>query len=111
MAFETIVVAFSTAQQATSAIHALRALGIPPGDIKRHPVEPITEVGAKEASAPEGGIWEWFFGRQILAQDTATYEQAIKNGGTMVSVRVIGDEVDRVIELLNSFAPLNLESL
>jgi len=29
----------------------------------------------------------------------------------MVSIRVIGDEVDRVTELLNSFAPLNLESL
>jgi len=63
MAFETIVVAFSTAQQATSAIHALRAFGIPASDIKRHPTEPVTKLGAKEASAPEGGIWEWFFSR------------------------------------------------
>lgn len=111
MAFETLVVAFSTPQQATSAIHALRAFGIPAGDVKRHPTEPIAAAEAKEAAVPEGGIWEWLFGRQIPAQETATYEQAIKNGGTVVSVRVIGDEVDRVTDLLSSFEPVGLERL
>lgn len=109
MAFETIVVAFATGPQATSAIRAVRTLGVPASDIRRHPADLGDAETARAAVEQESGIWKWLFGRQVSASESDVYEEAVKSGGIVVSISVIEEEVERIKNLLSDFGPLSLQ--
>jgi hypothetical protein len=112
MPYETIIVAFDSAARATAAIHAVRKLGVPASDIKRHPADEnsVADAAAAVVSAPtEPGFWSWLFGRDAEERQVKLYQQALQRGGTVVSVRVLEDEAERVRELIEAFAPLDLK--
>ena len=109
MAFETLVVAFASAKEATSAIRAVRACGVPANDIRRHPAELGDTEAAKAAVEQDSGIWKWIFGRHISPAESAVYEKAVQSGGTIVSVRIMEEELDRIRGILEEFCPLSLE--
>lgn len=108
MAFQTIIVAFSDPKQATSAVHAVRKLGIPASKIRRHPADAGDAEAARIAIEQESRIWEWLFGRQVKPDDTRLYERAVASGATLISVSVIEEEAERVHDILESFEPLRI---
>ncbi len=112
MAYETIVVAFDNASRATAAVQAVRQLGIPSGDIKRHPIEAGSVVDAATVPALEfssKGFWAWLFDRDAEERQIKLYEQALQKGGTIISIRVLDDEAGRVMSVLDAHYPLDLK--
>jgi hypothetical protein len=112
MAYETIIVAYEDAGAANDAVRALRRLGIPASDIRRHPVDPkgIEDVAAApEIHAPETGFWAWLFGPELEGAQLAIYRRALDRGGTILSVRVMEDTAAEVRAVLDRFGPLDLK--
>ena len=112
MSYETIVVAFDSAGRATAAIRDLRRMGVPAGDIRRHPADADTVDDVAEAVAAatsEGaGFWAWLFGESGEHRQVRLYQAALERGGTVLSVRVMEDEAVRVRAALAAHAPLDL---
>ena len=112
MAYTTIIVAFDNAARASAAVRALRDLGVPAGDIKRHPVEAgsAAEVAAVSVMEPSTkGFWAWLFDRDAEEHQIALYQQALQKGGTILSIRVLDDEAGHVSNVIQSFGPLDLK--
>ena len=111
MEFETIIVAYDRPERASAAIAALRLLGIPPGDIKRHPVSSgsIEEVAVAPEAPTGNGFFGWLFGRNTVAHRVALYKKALEAGGTVISVTVRADETHVVHKHLQDFGPMDWE--
>ena len=110
MPYETLIVAYDTADQASDAVRAIRRLGIPASDIKRHPVDAtsIEDVAAAPEEAGGGGLWSWLFGSNAVEDRIAVYKKALDRGGTVISVRVIEDEVESVRVTLDQYGPVDV---
>lgn len=113
LAYETIIVAYETLEAADDAIRALRRLGVPAHDIRRHPVGADADQVAPvpEAKAPEPGFWRWLFGGELDRARLNGYERALRRGGTIISVRVMEEEAGQVTTLLHRFGPLEIQDL
>jgi hypothetical protein len=111
MPYETLIVAYDSNDKATAAVKALRRIGVPARDIKRHPVsEDSSEDVAAAPEPPTGkGFFAWLFGNDVVEARIKLYQKALEAGGTVISVSIIGDEADRVRRLLKGFEPLDLE--
>ena len=112
MAYETIIVAYDSIEAANEAVRAIRRMGVPASDIRRHPVDPkgIEEVAAvPEIKAPEMGFWDWLLGREMEQRQLAIYRRALDQGGTILSVQVMEDTAKEVRAALDRFGPLDLK--
>jgi len=112
MSFETIIVAFDDAAKATAAIQDVRRMGVPANAIKRHPAEAGTaaQLAAAAVNDPaRPGFWSWMFGREAEERQIRLYQGALRSGGTVVSLRVLADEAQRVREVLEIHGPLDLK--
>ncbi|WP_158743675.1 hypothetical protein [Acidisphaera sp. L21] len=108
MAYETIIVAYDSGKRANNAVRALREMGVPASDIRRHPVDQSSLEDVAAAPAEQSGLWTWLFGEEAEGARLATYKKAVQRGGTVLSVRVMEDEAGQVQTVLNSFEPLDL---
>ncbi|MBE7213319.1 MAG: hypothetical protein INR65_20075 [Gluconacetobacter diazotrophicus] len=118
MSYETIIVAFDDAARATAAIEALHDLGIPWSQIRRHPaaVDLLGHAKRDHAAATalrptQPGFWRWLFGGDAEARQIRLYQRAIEHGGTVVSIHVLPDELQRVRDVVDGFGPLDLHGL
>ena len=111
MSYETIIVAYESNDRATAAVRALRRIGIPPSDIKRHPAsaDSLEDVAAAPEPPTGKGFFHWLFGKETVNDRIQLYKKALDAGGTVLSVQVIMDEVHRVRAMLREFGPLDLE--
>lgn len=111
MSYDTIIVAFDSTPLATAAIQAVRRMGVPAHDIKRHPADSTTVDDVAAAVAEETGpsFWSWLFGRDAEQRQVKLYQSALSRGGTVVSVRVLEDEAANVRETLACYGPLDLK--
>jgi len=111
MPYETLIVAYERTANASAAIVALRRIGVPSSDIKRHPVssESLEEVAMAPEPATGAGFFAWLFGQDAVAARIELYRKALDAGGTVISVRVMTDEVNTVHQLLQEFGPLDWE--
>ncbi len=98
MAYETLIVAYDRSDRATEAVRAIRRLGVPSADIKRHPVDAgsIADIAAAPDEAAGSGIWGWLFGRDEAEERLGLYKTILDRGGTVISLRVMEDEADRM---------------
>lgn len=111
MEHETIIVAYDRPERASAAIAALRQLGMPPEDVKRHPVSSgaIEEVAIAPEPSTGSGFFGWLFGRDTVAHRVALYKKALEAGGTVISVTVTADEMHTAHKLLQEFGPMDWE--
>jgi uncharacterized protein (TIGR02271 family) len=99
----TVVAVYETAAQAAAAVRDLQAAHILPDAISQH-TKTVTTSGT--ASAPhEQGFWASLFG----SEDTSVYDRSVEEGGSVLTVRVPDDGVDRVTSILESHNPIDLD--
>ncbi len=91
MAYETLIVAYDRFDRATEAVRASRLLRVPGADIKRHPVDAASI--ADIAAAPDE------------AKRLALHKRALDRGVTVISVRVMEYQADRVRAELGRYGP------
>lgn len=111
MLHETLIVAYQRAENASAAIAALRRLGVPSTDIKRHPISPegIEEVALAPELPSGSGFFAWLFGSDAVAARVELYWKALDAGGTVISVRASTEEVNAVYRVLQEYGPLDWE--
>jgi uncharacterized protein (TIGR02271 family) len=108
MAFETLVAAFDTRDHALAAVNALKAGGFHTDDIS---IVDNTRMAAGKGVTPNDprriGLWQWMFG-DINKYEANVYADTIKEGGTVVSVRVPPDQVAQASGILDLHHPINV---
>lgn len=119
MAQETIVAVFDTAAHAQAAVRDIEAAGIPSTDITQH--ADTTTTGTTTTGTATGmttrreepGFWARLFGMEDedYRQDQMVYDRTLQSGGVVVTVRVsdVGNLADRVMQILESHNPVDIE--
>ena len=102
---QTIVAVYDTTTQAEAAAASLRSEGISEGAISLH-----TEATRAAAPAPvhERGFWAGLLGGEP-DHDTAVYDRSLQSGGTVLTVKVGEAHIDRVMDILESHSPADIE--
>src|SRR5689334_14908427 len=113
MSDETIVAVFETRSAADDAARALEAIGIQPSAIERHSKEqPRTEPAKQRDSQPPSTgffFWDMMFAAATPHRDRPAYDQNIERGATVLAVTVSENEADRVMSVLESRSPVELD--
>ena len=113
MSDETIVAVFESRSAADNAARALEAIGIPGSAIERHSKEqPRTEPAKQPDSLPPSTgffFWDLMFAAATPHQDRSSYDRNIERGATVLAVTVSEDEGDKVMSILESRSPIELD--
>ena len=115
MASETIVAVFDTAAHAEEAIAALEAAGVSSSAIQHYAKISSNTVGNDIETAaeqkPQGGFWAWLTGEEQSAHaaHSTLYDRSIESGGTVVTVVTDDREGERIVSILESHSPIDLE--
>ncbi len=111
---EAIVAVFDTAEHADAAVRDLEAAHVPSSAISRESSAGSmsgsmtgTSTGMARQSR-EPGFWESLFGGEP-DHDTAVYERSVASGSHVVTVRVPGDHVQAVTDILERHHPVDLD--
>ena len=120
MADETIVAIFDTAAHANAAIADLKTAGVPDAAISLHAGTTMTSdatgsaVGgvssgmASTQPAREKGFWSSLFGGETDT-DSAVYDRSLESGSSVVTVRSPDEHVTRLMEILESHNPIDID--
>ena len=111
MAEETIVAVYDTAAHAQSAVADLRAAGVPESAICVQAGNGgMSGTAATPSAAPvrEQGFWAGLFGGEP-DHDTAVYDRSVQSGSTVVTVKVPDQHVDRVMQILETHNPIDID--
>jgi uncharacterized protein (TIGR02271 family) len=106
---ETIAVIYDNAAHVDAAIADLKAAGIPEGAITRH-ADRAASTSTTSAVAPmhEKGFWSSLFGGEP-DHDTTVYDRTMAAGSTVLSVRTPAAHVTKVMEILESHDPVDID--
>jgi uncharacterized protein (TIGR02271 family) len=105
MSEQTIVAVYDKLTDADAAVRDLEAADVPSQAIGRH--EGRTDTTTTTAVREEG-FWARLFGSGP-DHDTSVYDRSIDSGSSVVTVRVSGDQVDRVSSILETHNPIDLD--
>ena len=111
---ETIVAVYDTAAHAEAAVAALKGAGIPADAISLHagpghtPATTTRVTGSTSFEPREQGFWASLFGG-TSDYDTEVYDRSIEAGSAVVSVKTAEAHVDRVLEILESHDPIDID--
>ena len=120
MADETIVAIFDTAAHANAAIADLKTAGVPDAAISLHAGTTMTSdatggaaggtTGGMASTQPgrEKGFWSSLFGGETDT-DSAVYDRSLESGSSVVTVRSPDEHVTRVMEILESHNPIDID--
>ena len=104
---ETIVAVYDTPAHAELAAADLREAGIAESSISLHG---STSTVSTTSAAPvrEEGFWASLFGGEP-ENDTAVYDRSVAGGSTVVTVKASDTHVTRVMEILESHQPIDID--
>ena len=108
MSDETIVAVYDTAAHAEAAVAALRAANVPDNAISTHAGTGSRSATATTAAPREEGFWASLFGGSSDA-DTAVYDRSMASGSTVVTVKVPDSHAARVMDILESQNPIDID--
>jgi stress response protein YsnF len=105
MSHEKVVAVYDTEAHAEAAVKTLKSAGYSANDIS---------VTRNEDDAPtpelsEPGFWQRLFGRNIGLHEAVAYGHTVARGGAVVSVRVPESEAPKVIEVLDTYRPVDVQ--
>jgi|HubBroStandDraft_6_1064221.scaffolds.fasta_scaffold310348_2 uncharacterized protein (TIGR02271 family) len=104
MSHEKVVAVYDTAAHAEAAVKTLKSAGYSANDIS----VTRSEDDAPTAELSEPGFWHHLLGHDIGLHEAAAYGHTVVRGGVVVSVRVPESEVPKVIELLDTYLPVDV---
>ncbi len=108
MAEETIVAVYDTAAHAQAAVSDLRAASVPESAISVQAGGATTGTSTTAAPVREQGFWSSLFGGEP-DHDTSVYDRSVQGGSSVVTVRVPDQHVDRVMQILESHNPVDID--
>jgi uncharacterized protein (TIGR02271 family) len=103
---QTIVAVYDTVTDADAAMRDLEAANVPSGSISRHGRG--SENTTTTAPARDEGFWAKLFGSEP-EHDTSVYDRSIDSGSSVLTVRVPGEQVDCVSQILEIHNPIDLD--
>jgi uncharacterized protein (TIGR02271 family) len=108
---QTIVAVYDTPAHAELAVQDLLQANIPESAIHRHAQEG-SYAGRAASPSPretEGpGFWSSLFGGEP-DHDTTVYDRSVQTGSNAVSVKVADEHVAKVIDILESHSPVDMD--
>jgi uncharacterized protein (TIGR02271 family) len=106
---ETIVAVYDTPAHAELAIQDIIAAGVPESAISRH-VGTVSGTTTTTTVEPvrEQGFWASLFGGEPDS-DTAVYDRSLQSGSTVVTVKAPEGHINRVMEILESHHPVDID--
>ncbi len=108
MTDETIVAIYDTPAHAELAAADLKQAGVPADAIAVH-ANTATAGGATQADpGREQGFWSSLFGGEP-DHDTAVYDRSLASGSTVVTVKTPATHVAKVLEILESHKPIDID--
>jgi uncharacterized protein (TIGR02271 family) len=108
MTDETIVAVYDTAAHADAAVRDLEAANVPSSAISRHAATAATTTTGSAAPGREQGFWASLFGGEP-DHGTAVYDRSLDSGSTVVTVKVPGEHVQRVTDILEKHSPVDMD--
>lgn len=108
MAEETIVAVYDTAAHAQAAVSDLRAASVPESAISVQASGTTTGTATTTEPVREQGFWSSLFGGEP-DHDTSVYDRSVTSGSSVVTVRVPDQHVDRVMQILESHNPIDID--
>ena len=108
MSDETIVAVYDTAAHAEAAASALRAANVPDNAISLHAGTSSMSGAATPAAPREEGFWSSLFGGSSDT-DTTVYDRSLASGSTVVTVKVPETHAARVMDILESQHPIDID--
>ena len=111
MTDQTIVAVYDTPAHAELAVQDLLQAGVPESSVHRHAQEGSyagRSTTATPRSAHEGGFWENLFGGEP-DHDTTVYDRTVQSGSSAVSVHVPENHVAKVMDILESHTPIDID--
>ena len=108
MSDETIVAVYDTAAHAQAAVAALRAASVPDSAISTHAGTGSMTGAATTAAPREEGFWSSLFGGSSDT-DTNVYDRSMASGSTVVTVKVPDSHAARVMDILESQNPIDID--
>ena len=109
MTDETIVAIFDTAAHAEAAAAGLKEAGVPATAISLHAHPDAVSTGTDTYAAPrEEGFWASLFGGDP-GHDSTVYDRSMAGGSTVVSVKAPESHVARVLDILESHHPIDID--
>jgi uncharacterized protein (TIGR02271 family) len=103
---QTIVAVYDTVADADAAVRDLEAANVPSGSISRH--SRGSENTTTTAPARDEGFWAKLLGSEP-EDDTSVYDRSIDSGSCILTVRVPGEQADRVSQILEIHKPIDLD--
>jgi uncharacterized protein (TIGR02271 family) len=106
---ETIVAVYDTPAHAELAIQDIIAAGVPGSAISRHGGT-MSGTATTTTTEPvrEQGFWASLFGGEP-DHDAAVYDRSLESGSTVVTVKAPEGHIDRVMEILESHHPIDID--
>ena len=108
MTDNTFVAVYDTVAHAEAAVADLKAAGIPANAISMHADNTPFSAATTQRPAREEGFWASLFGGEP-DHDTAVYDRSLEGGSTVVSVSSADAHADRVMEILESHRPIDID--
>jgi uncharacterized protein (TIGR02271 family) len=107
----TLTALYDDAGDAQRARQDLIAAGIPEQQVWTHKASATTATGTTAGrERDEGGFWEALKDLFVPDEDRYTYAEGMRRGGTLLSVRVPENLVDRACEVLEASNPVDLDT-
>jgi uncharacterized protein (TIGR02271 family) len=109
MTYETLVAVYDTPTRADAAVKALKAAGFAESDIsvfddaRLKDGKPFVAPGAKKP-----GLWQRLFGPDIHAHEASIYGETLQEGGALLSVRLLPNEVTHARAVLDIHRPVDV---
>ena len=108
MTDETIVAVYDAAAHADAAVRDLEAANVPSSAISRHAGTATTTTTGSATPVREQGFWASIFGGEP-DHGSAVYDQSLSSGSTVVTVKVPGEHVQHVTDILEKHSPVDMD--
>ncbi len=110
MTDETIVAIYDTPAHADLAKADLLQAGVPESAISVHTgaIDAPGTGGTMTAAPREEGFWSSLFGGSP-DHDTAVYDRSVQSGASVLSVKTPEAHVDRVLQIIESHNPIDID--
>jgi len=105
MAWEKVVTAYDSVDKATNALKVLQNAGY---DTSNLSIIDRTSLGTHDTD--HVGLWRRLFGENVWDHEAAVYGDTLDKGGAILAARVPGDQVARVMALLDVHQPLDVHA-
>jgi uncharacterized protein (TIGR02271 family) len=106
MAYEKVVAVYDTIDRAAQAKKALTVAGFHPDDISIVDRSHLSDARGTPTFEPK--LWNRLFGGDIHRHEAQVYGDTIKDGGAVLTARVVDTEVAHATGILDLYAPVDV---